>query len=108
MCQPGFWLPAEAQKIDRLLDAFAGIYIETYSTYHYQITKADILLLCIAALMLNTNLHIMPSVLDMMDEDITLQKWMIMMPSLNTLPTKLVEDLYSDIRLTPLPVHDYY
>ncbi|XP_060882174.1 cytohesin-3-like isoform X2 [Labrus mixtus] len=95
-----FRLPGEAQKIDRMMEAFAarycecnpGVFISTDTCY----------ILSFSIIMLNTSLH-NPNV----KEKPSLQRFVSMNRAINSgedLPTELLTKLYSSIRSEPFKI----
>ncbi|MBN3323450.1 CYH1 protein, partial [Atractosteus spatula] len=95
-----FRLPGEAQKIDRMMEAFATRYCECNSDV-FQSTDTCYIL-SFAVIMLNTSLH-NPNVKDKM----TLERFIIMNRGINNggdLPEELLSKLYEGIRNEPFKI----
>eukprot|EP01083_Nonionella_stella_P138810 422499_1 len=96
----GFGLPAEAQKIDRLLTAFANKYVQTNDNDH-QISQDDAIVLTYGMLMLHTELHryypIHPN------QKMGKQQFRSLVNTAHsTLRTDMVDEIYDDIFKCPL------
>ncbi|XP_015215045.1 cytohesin-3-like isoform X2 [Lepisosteus oculatus] len=95
-----FRLPGEAQKIDRMMEAFATRYCECNSSV-FQSTDTCYIL-SFAVIMLNTSLH-NPNVKDKM----TVERFIIMNRGINNggdLPEELLSKLYEGIRNEPFKI----